>query len=135
MTANTMIRYHYVDGSNWKKDGVVVLAGAADAALALRFQTSLDDDGFFVPQAVGLPPLAPYGERWSDDDHVYTRLLSLEPTDAPVDDPRDIAALLVAFEAADWDSAAEEHRRKPESDPAEEDEDDEASCLPMETTP
>ena len=79
---NTKLTYLYRDGSNYKQWDDVVLAGAVDPEMIRRY---LWEGNFFIPQAVGLPPLqdrfAAQGYDFpTEDDHAWHEIETVEPT-------------------------------------------------------
>ena len=83
---NTRLTYLYRDASNYKQWNEVVVEGQIDAE---ALQALLWEGNFFIPQAVGLPPLQ---ERFAtdgygfpnEDDHAWHEIEGIEDTnDAP----------------------------------------------------
>jgi len=101
------IDYEYRDAGNYRRGGSWTVPGTADEAALIETLTS---DGFFVPDAVGIPMLTPGGGEWDDDvDHSFHSIQSVTQTDQPIDEDRDFDAVLKAFASADWDRSAVEH--------------------------
>lgn len=101
------IDYQYRDGGNYGRSGSWTMNGSGDLA---SLEPHLTSDGFFVPEAVGLPMLSPGHGKWEDDiDHSFHTIDSVTVVDGPVDDGRDFAELVEAFRSADWDRAAVDH--------------------------
>jgi hypothetical protein len=126
---NTRIRYHYCDGGNWKKEGSWILSGKAAPQDVRSLCDALDDQGFFVPHAVGMPMLAPYGEKWCEDDHTYHSILSIADTFEPADAQTTLAELAAEFaKQGDWTKAASEAGEALDDSSATENEDEEMTA-------
>jgi hypothetical protein len=101
------IDYQYRDGGNYGRSGSWIMSGTGDLA---ALEPHLTSDGFFVPDAVGLPMLSPGHGEWDDDiDHSFHTIDSVTVVEDPVDDERDFVELVEAFRSADWDRAAVDH--------------------------
>lgn len=101
------IDYEYRDADNYRRGGSWTVQGVPDEAALMATLTS---DGFFVPDAVGMPMLTPAGDEWDDEvDHAFHAVQSVTSTEDPADEDRDFDSLLRAFTTADWDRSAVEH--------------------------
>lgn len=105
---NTLIRYQYRDGDNYKRQGAWTVRGMCSQAQAAGLRASCmkeDDSFFFVPGAVGIPALQP--SPWDEQsDHPLHTIESIEMTGAPTDEDRTIGDLIEAFRARDWEADA-----------------------------
>lgn len=130
---NTRIAYQYRDAANWKKEGRWILAGKASPGEVAAISEALDDQGFFVPHAVGMPMLAPYGGTWCEDDHPYHRIVSVEHTHEPADGAVSFAEMVAMFrKQGDWIEAARKATEElDDSTEAPGEEPDEADGTPM----
>lgn len=101
------IDYEYRDADNYRRGGSWTVDGTPDEAALIETLTS---DGFFVPDAVGMPMLTPAGDDWDDSmDHPFHSIQNVVASDGPTDEDRDFDAVLVAFKAQDWDRCAADH--------------------------
>jgi hypothetical protein len=101
------IDYEYRDADNYRRGGSWTVEGVPDEAALMA---TLSSDGFFVPDAVGMPMLTPAGDEWDDEvDHAFHSILSVRKTDDPTNEVRNFDALVRAFTGADWDRSAVEH--------------------------
>ncbi len=102
------IGYEYRDAGNNRRSGRWTVKGrhADEAALV----ETLNEDGFFVPDAVGFPMLSPGADDWDGDlDHPFHSVISVTPGEEPLDDERSFDDVLRIFAAADWERAGVEH--------------------------
>lgn len=82
--SNTKINFLYRDGSNYKKNNSVVIAGAFTDNEINQIHDCLDGGGYFIPEQIGFP-VERFG-RITEDDHCWCELTAydFEPTeDAP----------------------------------------------------
>lgn len=102
---NSRIDYLYRDGSNYKQDGSVVLAGElTDEQRALI----LEHAEAFLPDQVGLPVLY---EAWSshyEDDHPWHEITAIETVSSKPTHPESAADLAERFRDIEWDATAAE---------------------------
>ncbi len=104
-----IFEYLYRDAANWKTWGEVLLTGHFSAPADSEIRRLLDDDGIFVAEQVGIPPLqqrhlATYGETGQDLDHAFHEFVSLQPaTKAKLSQLRvagSLSDLVAAFRAS-----------------------------------
>jgi hypothetical protein len=109
--SNTALIYLYRDASNYKEWGRTVLAGPPSDGLQERLIAALLGGEWFIAHEVGLPSLYlfEHGEP-TRDDHIRHEFSGVEHTDEAPTDPRTFEELVAAFEAAEWDEAAEMSR-------------------------
>lgn len=104
---NVLVQYEYRDAGNNKRHGSWTVTGVPDEA---ALTASLTSDGFFVPDAVGMPMLSPSASEWDDDlDHPFHSIVSVSQTPEPADEDRGFDALVAAFRRADWEEAGVDH--------------------------
>lgn len=106
---NTQLSYQYRDANNYKAVHDVVIQGTL---LFSDIQPCLEEGQYFIPQAVGLPPLqldlAQYSAgRLTAADHVWHELTEgdLVPTDAPPNcaiSAADLKGAFARFHDAEW---------------------------------
>lgn len=65
---NTMVRYCYTDGANYKKFGKCVIKGVMSTEQESTVLASLDEGEFFIPEMVGIPALNFDKEFGHDED-------------------------------------------------------------------
>ena len=106
---NTAISYMYRDGSNYKRHGQHVVEGELTLE---QIQPFLDGDGMdFIAHQVGLPALQLEWEDEhytfpTDDDHVWSEITDIEPTeDEPTIAGLTAADILMRFQVikGNWD--------------------------------
>jgi hypothetical protein len=102
------IDYEYRDAHGYGGHGAWTVPGAADQA---ALESTLLDGEFFVPDAVGMPMLCPGGGEWTQADHAFHTIRSVNDVDEPVDEDRSFDAILDAFRSADWRNAGLEHEK------------------------
>lgn len=85
----SVFEYVYRDASNYKQFGEVLLTGLATDLDRQMISKSLFEGEFFLPKAVGLPPLQ---QNWDDyptnDDHDWHEFRAMRPAEG-----RDITEL------------------------------------------
>ena len=82
---NTIIRYMYRDGSNYKNFMHAIVKGEITDEGREVIAKSLDDCGYFIPQQVGLPDAHFKGYPLSEDDHCWCTLQVTPPSDEDYD--------------------------------------------------
>ena len=107
---NTLLRYLYRDGANYKGYVELILPGALSIGGASLIRATCEDEERFLPTQVGLPPAQRRlwdAHQRNGDDHVWNELLELRSTEQPATPGAPtVATLLRAFEAAaarGWD--------------------------------
>ena len=104
--ANTRLVYMYRDADNYKQIADVVMPGAITLDQAVAVMDGLDDDGGFVPSAVGLHDLqVQMVTDWDDQvDHPYHEIEGISLTDVKPDVELTASEFVVNFAAADWNA-------------------------------
>lgn len=102
---NTAIFYMYRDGSNYKNQDCVVVAGEFTAEQRKRLERTLCDEQNFIAHQVGFQEKFFFLDKenyfyWEDMDHPFHEYTGMEPTESPVTDRRTPEQLVRAFEAA-----------------------------------
>lgn len=110
---NTLLRYLYRDGANYKGYVELILPGALSIGGASLIRATCEDEERFLPTQVGLPPAQERlwdAHQRSGDDHVWNELLELRSTEqSATPGAPSVATLLRAFETAaarGWDIPA-----------------------------
>ncbi|MCO5088437.1 MAG: hypothetical protein M9883_16430 [Methylobacteriaceae bacterium] len=95
----TEVHYLYRDASNYKFWGSFIVSGAFSTAKIERY---LIDGEFFVPKAIGLPPLVP-DVRNEDDHDWHTFQECVETSEGePLLTARELIRRIKAASARDW---------------------------------
>ncbi len=104
---NTKIEYLYRDASNWKEWNTCIVCGTAAKEDVEEVFAIVGEDGYFIPEQVGLPLSRP-SEEVTEDDHCWAELISIEETDLPETEPIAWTSVLLDFMEAKengWDDA------------------------------
>lgn len=105
---NVAIDYQYRDGNNFKTSGTARLKIEDEAELEAgvdRILTRLTDDKLFIPEKVGLKPLA-FSDGHTDADHPWHEWIDVYWTDQPVTEEQSFEDLLGSFLELDkWDES------------------------------
>lgn len=94
MKRNTEFSYLYRDGNNYKKSGSVVFAGTVPPEVIGEMVKSFEEEQFFVPGQIGIPPVflySPFGEYGrGESDHNFHEFDGVTTVDGtvPATDPK-----------------------------------------------
>lgn len=98
---NTVFRYIYRDGSNYKNAGSVVFVGGISEDLEMQFRAALDERCYFIADRVRVPEVFfTYGEDSTDDDHCWHEFVAFEDTTDVASDDRTIEQFIGEVKAA-----------------------------------
>jgi|688.fasta_scaffold19143_5 hypothetical protein len=104
---NTVFMYRYRDASNFKNSATVIFRGRPFGGddTAINQMSLFSDDGvYFIPEQVGLRGLqGSWGARYSEDDHAWHEIVSLNATEQPPTDPRHVNEFVDEFCSQIWD--------------------------------
>lgn len=104
---NTELYYMYRDADNYKQYECVVLRGVLCESDVQKIFSSLDEDGGFVPSAVGLDDLQDRNVNgWQNNvDHPFHEILTLKSTRRKPTTDMTVLDFLNRFVTCDWSKA------------------------------